>query len=97
METINRKVSEQGTKKGSGGSLAETERYKDLGEYYIGRMQEAMEEWFSKPREGYHVSDICLCPRQKVFREIDRVPLTQRQLVSTQQEKQFMRQYNCCS
>lgn len=47
----------------------------DLGDHYLRRMQEAMEEWFSKPREGYHVSDICLCPRQKVFREIDRVPI----------------------
>ena len=75
METINRKVSEQGTQKRSGGSLAETERCKDLGEYYIGRMQEAMEVWFSKPREGSHVSDVCLCPRQKVFREIDRLPI----------------------
>lgn len=47
----------------------------DLGGYYIARMQEAMEEWFSKPREGSHVSDVCLCPRQKVFREIDRLPI----------------------
>ena len=38
-------------------------------------MQEAMEEWASKPREGYHVTDVCLCPRQKVFREIDRRPI----------------------
>lgn len=47
----------------------------DLGDHYLRRMQEAMEKWYSKPREGYHVSDICLCPRQKVFREIDRVPI----------------------
>jgi hypothetical protein len=24
----------------------------DLGKYYIGRMQETMEEWYSKPRQG---------------------------------------------
>ena len=50
-------------------------RSEDLGEYYIRRMQETMEVWFSKPRDGSHVSDVCLCPRQKVFREIDRVPI----------------------
>ncbi|MPZ05700.1 MAG: Dna2/Cas4 domain-containing protein [Nitrososphaeraceae archaeon] len=42
---------------------------------YIALMQEAMEEWFSKPREGFHVSDVCLCPRQKVFRKIDQLPI----------------------
>jgi hypothetical protein len=47
----------------------------DLGEYYIGRMLEAMEERYSKPREEYHVTDVCLCPRQNVFREIDRLPI----------------------
>jgi CRISPR/Cas system-associated exonuclease Cas4 (RecB family) len=51
------------------------ERLKDLGDYYIGRMQETMEEWYSKKREGFHVSDALLCPRQKVFREIDRLPI----------------------
>jgi hypothetical protein len=50
-------------------------RSEDLGEYYIRRMQETMEAWFSKPRDGFHVSDVCLCPRQKVYREIDRVPI----------------------
>ncbi len=47
----------------------------DLREYYISRMKEAMEEWHSKKREGSHVSDALLCPRQKVFREIDRLPI----------------------
>jgi CRISPR/Cas system-associated exonuclease Cas4 (RecB family) len=46
----------------------------DLGERYIGRMKEAMEEWSSREREGYHVSDVCLCPRLNVFRKIDRLP-----------------------
>lgn len=56
----------------------------DLGEHYIGSMQEAMEEWFSKPREGYHVTDVVMCPRQRVYREIGRLPID----ASTQQEKQ---------
>jgi hypothetical protein len=42
---------------------------------YIDLMKEKMEEWYSKPRDGYHVTDVCLCPRQKVFREIDRRPI----------------------
>jgi hypothetical protein len=53
----------------------ETERREDLGGYYIGRMQEAMEEWYSKPRDGQHVTDVVMCPRQRVYREIDRVPI----------------------
>jgi len=36
---------------------------------------DAMEEWNSKPREGYHITDMCPCPRQKVFRRIDRRPI----------------------
>ena len=47
----------------------------DLGKYYVGRTIDAMEEWHSKPREGYHVSDVVMCPRQRVYREIDRRPL----------------------
>ena len=47
----------------------------DLGDYYIGRMQEAMEQWYSKPREGKHVTDVVMCPRQRVYREVDRVPI----------------------
>ena len=47
----------------------------DLGMYYIDRAIDAMEEWHSKPRAGYHVTDVCLCPRQKVFREIDPRPI----------------------
>ena len=38
-------------------------------------MQEAMEEWYSKPREGSHVTDVVMCPRQKVYRQIDRLPI----------------------
>ena len=47
----------------------------DLGNHYIVRMQEAMEEWYSKPRDGQHVTDVVMCPRQRVYREIDRIPI----------------------
>ena len=47
----------------------------DLGPYYIARVIDAMEEWHSKPREGYHVTDAVMCPRQRVYREIDRLPI----------------------
>lgn len=47
----------------------------DLGKYYIDRAIDAMEEWHSKPREGYHVSNTCLCPRLEVFRKVDRRPI----------------------
>ena len=47
----------------------------DLGMYYIERAIDAMEQWHSRPREGYHVTDVVMCPRQKVFREIDRRPI----------------------
>jgi hypothetical protein len=50
----------------------------DLGDYYIGRMQEAMEQWYSKPRDGQHVTDVVMCPRQKVYREIDRIPIDEK-------------------
>ncbi|MPZ08170.1 MAG: hypothetical protein GEU26_17435 [Nitrososphaeraceae archaeon] len=47
----------------------------DLGDHYIGLMQEAMEKWYSKPRDGQHVTDVVMCPRQRVYREIDRLPI----------------------
>ena len=47
----------------------------DLGERYITLTQEILEEWNSKPRDGYHVSDVCLCPRLNVFRKVDRRPI----------------------
>jgi CRISPR/Cas system-associated exonuclease Cas4 (RecB family) len=47
---------------------------------YIAMMREAMEEWYSRPRTGWHVSDIVLCPRQRVFKEIDPQPITDKDL-----------------
>ena len=52
----------------------------ETGEHYIAMIREAMEEWYSKPRAGQHVSDVTMCPRQRVFKEIDPVPLTDKDL-----------------
>jgi CRISPR/Cas system-associated exonuclease Cas4 (RecB family) len=47
----------------------------DLGGHYIACTIDAMEKWHSKPREGNHVTDVVMCPRQRVYREIDRLPI----------------------
>ena len=47
---------------------------------YVAIMRETMEEWYSRPRKGWHVTDIALCPRQRVFKEIDPLPLTDKEL-----------------
>jgi len=39
-----------------------------------------MEEWYSRPRSGWHVTDIALCPRQRVFKQIDPLPVTNKEL-----------------
>jgi CRISPR/Cas system-associated exonuclease Cas4 (RecB family) len=47
----------------------------DLGEEYIALLQTALEENFSKPRKGTHVTDLLLCGTQRVFKEIDPLPI----------------------
>jgi CRISPR/Cas system-associated exonuclease Cas4 (RecB family) len=47
----------------------------NLGAFYITIMQEAMEERYSKPRDGQHVTDVVMCPRQRVYQKIDRLPI----------------------
>jgi hypothetical protein len=47
---------------------------------YIAIMRETMEQWYSRPRNGWHVTDIALCPRQRVFKAIDPLPLTDKEL-----------------
>jgi hypothetical protein len=47
----------------------------DLGGQYLRRMQDAMEEWYSKPRDGQHVTDVVMCPRQRVYQKIVRLPI----------------------
>jgi CRISPR/Cas system-associated exonuclease Cas4 (RecB family) len=49
-------------------------------EDYIAMMRETMEQWYSKPRDGWHVTDIVMCPRQRVFKEIDPLPITDKDL-----------------
>jgi hypothetical protein len=55
-------------------------RDKDKETDYIAMMREAMEQWYSKPRNGWHVTDIALCPRQRVFKQIDPLPITDKEL-----------------
>ncbi|MDQ6863015.1 MAG: Dna2/Cas4 domain-containing protein [Thermoproteota archaeon] len=55
-------------------------RDEDADTDYIALMRETMEEWYSRPRKGWHVTDIALCPRQRVFKAIDPLPLTDKEL-----------------
>jgi len=55
-------------------------RDEDTDTDYIALMRETMEEWYSRPRKGWHVTDIALCPRQRVFKAIDPLPLTDKEL-----------------
>jgi len=40
----------------------------------------ALTEEYSKPRQGVHVSDLTLCPRESCFRTLDPKPITNTQL-----------------
>ena len=46
----------------------------------IPMLVESLEEEYSKPREGIHVSDITLCPRKTCYQKIDPVPLDMKSL-----------------
>jgi hypothetical protein len=74
---------------GNSGGRHVKEAYRSKGEVsrdentepdYIGMMRETMEERYSKPRKGWHVTDIALCPRQRVFKKIDPLPITNKEL-----------------
>jgi CRISPR/Cas system-associated exonuclease Cas4 (RecB family) len=41
---------------------------------YLSLLRAVLKEWYSKPREGWHVTDIVMCPRQRVFKQIDPIP-----------------------
>src|SRR5690348_143921 len=43
-------------------------------------MRDQMFLWNSKPRDGWHVSDVTLCAMQKAFESIERKPVTDKQL-----------------
>jgi hypothetical protein len=47
----------------------------DRGPEYVARLQAGLEETLSKPRRGTHVTDLVLCSRLRVFREIDPLPI----------------------
>jgi hypothetical protein len=47
----------------------------DRGPEYIARLQAGLEETLSKPRKGTHVTDLVLCRRLRVFREINPLPI----------------------
>lgn len=47
---------------------------------FLAVLLEGLEEEYSQPREGTHVSDITLCPRKTCYQKIDPVPLTIQQL-----------------
>jgi hypothetical protein len=71
-----RKVINRGWRRAMYGDNHEKDREGD----YIAMMKETMEHWYSKPRNGWHVTDIALCPRQRVFKVIDPLPLTDKEL-----------------
>jgi hypothetical protein len=56
------------------------DNYEDTEGDYIAMMREAMEQRYSRPRNGWHVTDIALCPRQRVFKSIDPLPITDKEL-----------------
>jgi CRISPR/Cas system-associated exonuclease Cas4 (RecB family) len=58
----------------------EADNLEDTEVDYIARMRETMQEWYSRPRTGWHVTDIVLCPRQRVFKQIDPLPITDKEL-----------------
>src|SRR6266496_5193626 len=60
--------------------IGRNNRDEDTEADYIGTMRETMEEWYSRPRRGWHVTDIALCPRQRVFKQIDPLPITDKEL-----------------
>jgi hypothetical protein len=52
----------------------------DSDEDYLELLVQTMTKWFSFPREGHHVSNVVLCPRQRVFKEIYPTPLNKKDL-----------------
>ncbi|MFZ0223409.1 MAG: hypothetical protein WAM42_17135 [Candidatus Nitrosopolaris sp.] len=56
------------------------DRDEDTDQDYVAMMREMMEQWYSKPRNGWHVTDIALCPRQRVFKQIYPLPITDKEI-----------------
>jgi hypothetical protein len=55
-------------KKGRVETRQDQKTVSDLGEYYMGHMQETIEEWYSKPRDGHHVTDVMCQSRWKYYK-----------------------------
>ena len=49
-------------------------------EDYLALLRLVLKNWYSKPREGWHVSDIVMCPRQRVFRHLNPTSPTDREV-----------------
>jgi CRISPR/Cas system-associated exonuclease Cas4 (RecB family) len=41
---------------------------------YLSLLRKVLKDWYSKPREGWHVTDIVMCPRRHAFTLIDPIP-----------------------
>lgn len=41
---------------------------------YLAILRGVLREWYSRPREGWHVTDVVMCPRQRVFKLLDPAP-----------------------
>jgi CRISPR/Cas system-associated exonuclease Cas4 (RecB family) len=46
----------------------------DKEEEYLAMLRGVLKEWYSKPRDRWHVTDVVMCPRQRVFKQIDPIP-----------------------
>jgi len=49
-------------------------------ESYVQILRSVLKDWYSRPREGWHVSDIIMCPRQRIFKMISPTAPTDREL-----------------
>src|SRR5687767_7612935 len=49
-------------------------------EDYLTILLQTMKKWYSTPREGSHVSDTILCPRQRIFKILYPTPVTAKEL-----------------
>jgi hypothetical protein len=41
---------------------------------YMPLLRTLLKEWYSRPRDGWHVTDVVICPRQRVFKQLDPKP-----------------------
>lgn len=41
---------------------------------YLSLLRGVLKEWYSKPRDGWHVTDVVMCPRKHAFALIEPIP-----------------------